>query len=238
MLASSRLRYGLVSVNFSGSVDVQAARRTPVHVAVEQHPQPLGRVEPEVMPALRADAQAGREILVVDDLRARRALDPQPFGHPALVRRRLDRLADLLEPGHYWSIYQRWRAVERCATVGPPVRRHRRAERQVLRHVVPRALAHAPDLPLEIVERLVAPRQIELRRLDDEQRRGGVVEEEVVVGLVQLAHVLVVERRERPGSRARARAGGGAGRRSASAGRSPGRAPARPAPAARRAAGR
>ena len=34
---------------------------------------------PEVMRAFRADLQVGREILVVDGLRAAGALDPQPF---------------------------------------------------------------------------------------------------------------------------------------------------------------
>src|SRR6266545_851970 len=70
------------------------------------------------------------------------------------------------------------------------------ANRSGARHVVARALAHRPELPFEIRERLLAPRQIELRGLDDEERRGVVVEEEVVVRLVQLADVVVAERGE------------------------------------------
>ena len=59
---------------------------------------------------------------------------------------------------------------------------------------------HRPDLPDQIVERLVARLQVDLRRLDDEQRRGRVVEEEVLVGLVQLAEVVVGGDRARRGS--------------------------------------
>ena len=69
-------------------------------VPVEQRPQPLGGGQPEVMAAFRADAEARREVLVVDDLPTGRTLDPESFGHPAFLVRRLDRLADLLEPGH------------------------------------------------------------------------------------------------------------------------------------------
>src|SRR5438034_1263486 len=60
------------------------------------------------------------------------------------------------------------------------------------RDVVPRAGAHRANLLREIVERLVARVGVELRCLDDEQRRAVVVKEEVVVRLVQLAHVVVV----------------------------------------------
>ena len=48
MLASRRLRYGLVSVNFSGSVDVQPVVEF-LPLAVEQRPQPFGGAQPEVM---------------------------------------------------------------------------------------------------------------------------------------------------------------------------------------------
>ena len=105
MLVSSRLRYGLVSVNCSGSVD-RSPRSCSSHVAVEQHRQPLGRADPEVMRALRADAEAGGQILVVDDLRARRALHPEPLGHPALVGRGLDRLRGFLNQAILWRIPQ------------------------------------------------------------------------------------------------------------------------------------
>ena len=47
--------------------------------AVEQHPQPVGRANPEVVPAFRADVEAGGEVLVVDRLRAAGALHPQAF---------------------------------------------------------------------------------------------------------------------------------------------------------------
>src|SRR4051812_19844882 len=61
------------------------------------------------------------------------------------------------------------------------------------RNVVARPASHAAQLLHEIVNRVVSPRRVELRGLDHEQRRGVVVKEEVVVGLVQLTHVLVVE---------------------------------------------
>src|SRR5215212_3661477 len=53
-----------------------------------------------MMGALGADAQAGGKVLVVDDLRARRTLDPEPLRNAALVGGRLDRLTWFLEPGH------------------------------------------------------------------------------------------------------------------------------------------
>ena len=115
--SSSRCRYGLVSVNCSGSVDVRPASCSS-HSPSNSDPQALGRGQPEVMRALRADAEAGREILVVDDLRARRTLDPQPFGHPALVRPRLDRLAVFLEPGHRRRIHHNSRGVLASAEPG------------------------------------------------------------------------------------------------------------------------
>ena len=51
--------------------------------AVEQRAQPIERAHAEVKAAFRADAQVLREILVVENLRAPGALDPQAFGHPA-----------------------------------------------------------------------------------------------------------------------------------------------------------
>ena len=80
--ALRRALYGLVSVN-----DERIGRDQILVVlgplAVEQHAQALGGADPEVMRALRADVEVGREILVVDDLRAAGTLDPQPFGHAA-----------------------------------------------------------------------------------------------------------------------------------------------------------
>src|SRR4029453_15494597 len=53
--------------------------------AVEQGSQAVGSAQPEVVAALRADTQAGSKVLVVDDLRARRALHPESLGNAALV---------------------------------------------------------------------------------------------------------------------------------------------------------
>ena len=74
--------------------------------AVEQRPETVERVHAEVMAALRADAHVLPEILVVEDLRAPGALDPEAFGHPArLCRLGGNSLARLLEPGHMWRLY-------------------------------------------------------------------------------------------------------------------------------------
>ena len=73
-------------------------------LAVVERPKPFRGAQPEVMRALRADAQAGREVLVVDDLPAGWAFDPEPFGHPALLVGWLNGLALLLEPGHSGKI--------------------------------------------------------------------------------------------------------------------------------------
>ena len=59
-----------------------------------------GGTQPEMMRALGADAQAGRKVLVIDDLRAGRALHPETLGNAAFLVRRLYGLAHLLEPGH------------------------------------------------------------------------------------------------------------------------------------------
>src|ERR1700704_6403883 len=56
-------------------------------------------------------------------------------------------------------------------------------------HVIPRAPVETPDLAYEIVHGLVAGLQIELRGFNDEERRRGIMKEEVLVGLVQLADV-------------------------------------------------
>ena len=107
MLAFRRALYGLVSVNGSGSVDIRSLSYS-VHVAVEQHAQALGGADPEVMRALRADVEVGREILVVDrPARSPGHLTHETFGHAArlLLGRRGDRLRGLLEPGHQLSAY-------------------------------------------------------------------------------------------------------------------------------------
>ena len=46
------------------------ARIVLLPLAVKQAAQTIERAEAKMMPALRADAQAGRQILVVDDLGA------------------------------------------------------------------------------------------------------------------------------------------------------------------------
>ena len=69
-------------------------------LTVVEHPQPLRGAQPEVVPAFRADTQASDEILVVDDLRAGGAFDPETFGYPALLVGWLNGLSLLLEPGH------------------------------------------------------------------------------------------------------------------------------------------
>src|SRR5262245_19119698 len=67
---------------------------------IEERAQPIAGANPKMMRALRADARARCQIFVVDDLPAGRTLDPEALGHPALLVRRLDGLALLLEPGH------------------------------------------------------------------------------------------------------------------------------------------
>ena len=70
--------------------ELQRVRRAQVRVeldvllVVEEHPQPLGRRQPEVEAALRADLEVARELLVVEDLAAAVALDPEPFRDLAL----------------------------------------------------------------------------------------------------------------------------------------------------------
>ena len=95
------------------------------------------------------------------------------------------------------------------------------------------------DLLDQIVERLVAGVRIELRGLDDEQRRGVVVKEEMVVRLVQLPQVVVVGLERDGFGVASAGCGrGAAARRSAPADRPRDRAAGRRARADRTAAGR
>ena len=69
------------------------------------------------------------------------------------------------------------------------ITRHERDSRPRDVYCVP--AAHGVDLPNQIVERIVAAGEIELRRLHDEQWRGRVVKEEVLIGLVQLAQVIL-----------------------------------------------
>src|SRR3990167_11317029 len=59
-------------------------------------------------------------------------------------------------------------------------------------YVIPRAGPHGADLLDQIVERFVAGVGVELRGFDDEERRRVVVKEEVMVGLVQFAEILIV----------------------------------------------
>src|SRR4051794_36435694 len=128
------------------------------------------------MAAFRADAEARRQVLVVNHIAAGRTLDPQPFGYPALLAGRLDRLPDLLEPGH--SVELNMGVPAACRRSGPW-------------HVVARSLTHGADLALQVGERLFAPGQVELGGFDDQQRRRAVMKEEVVVGLVQFAQIAI-----------------------------------------------
>jgi len=51
--------------------------------AVKQGTQPLGRADAEVMRAFRADVEALFEVLLVDELCAARALDPETLWNAA-----------------------------------------------------------------------------------------------------------------------------------------------------------
>src|SRR4029077_9907774 len=70
-----------------------------VLLVVEKHPKPLGSREPEVIAAFGTDLEVAGQLLVVEDLPAVLALDPEPFRHlartplPQLLRRLV-----LLEP--------------------------------------------------------------------------------------------------------------------------------------------
>src|SRR5207249_4567602 len=75
----------------------------PILVAplVEQSFQALVGGDPEMVVALGADVGVPEDFLLIDDLLAAVALDPQPLGHPELLPlHRLLGLLDLLEPGH------------------------------------------------------------------------------------------------------------------------------------------
>jgi hypothetical protein len=61
--------------------------------------------------------------------------------------------------------------------------------------VVPGASTHILELPDEVVQCQITPFEIELRGLDDQQRGGSVVIEEVVVCLVQLTQILIIRQR-------------------------------------------
>ena len=61
--------------------------------------------------------------------------------------------------------------------------------------VVPGASTHILELPDEVVQRRITPLEIELGGLDDQQRCGRVVIEEVVVCLVQLTQILIIRQR-------------------------------------------
>src|SRR5712691_7363471 len=60
-------------------------------------------------------------------------------------------------------------------------------------HVVLRALAHAPDLFKEVVDVLRAGDEVDVGGVDDEEGRGRVVEEVVVVGAIDLGQVLLAQ---------------------------------------------
>src|SRR5262245_43432937 len=58
------------------------------------------------------------------------------------------------------------------------------------RYVVTRARGHLLNLPDEVVHGILADVPVELRGLDDEERRGVVMEEEVMIGLVQFLQIV------------------------------------------------
>src|SRR5207249_8659314 len=86
---------------------------TPV---VEQGGEALAGRDAEVIIALGADVGVPEDLLLIDDLLAAVALDPQPLGDlDPLVLDRLFRLADLLEPRYFhdgWVLCGRPRAVK------------------------------------------------------------------------------------------------------------------------------
>ena len=157
---------------------------------VKQRAKAIGGADTEMVGALGADMQVGLEILVVKDLRTVRTLDPQSFGHPAglLSRGGRHRLPGLLKPGHRDTLPQvkSQKSKVKVKSGKPP---RPRSRLQWSGDVVARAPVQRPDLPEQVVDRGVAGGEVELRGLHDQERRGRVVKEEVLVGLVQLTEV-------------------------------------------------
>ena len=133
---------------------------------VEEGGQAFGGAQSEMVRALRADVQAGFEVLLVDQLSAARTLDPQALGDAArfFSRLRRDRLAGLLEPSHSWVLTQfKFQKSKRHAAeslCGLHLAVH--AVPSGTRDVVLRTPAHGVDLPHQVSERVVAAREIEL----------------------------------------------------------------------------
>ena len=67
---------------------------------VEEHRQPVGGAETEVVGALGAHLQIAVEVLLVERLAAVRALDPHALRDTARLLRRSDGFGNALEPGH------------------------------------------------------------------------------------------------------------------------------------------
>ncbi len=145
---------------------------------VEERLQAVAGGHPEMVRTVRTDLQRRHELLVVDDAAAGQALDPEPLRDPARRLGRLDRLARLLEPRHGgmsvvpFAIGYLSSAI--CSQVtGKWLLRSR--------HVVPRS-GVMPDC-LKRSSTGVVPRQVDLRRLHDQQRCRRVVKEVMVVRL-------------------------------------------------------
>ena len=102
MVCCRRWRYGLVSVNCSGSSEIRFGKCSVYRPSSNSARSRSRGADAEMMCALRADVQAFFEIFLVDELSAAGALDPQAFGNPAWFfgGGGCNRLAGLLEPRH------------------------------------------------------------------------------------------------------------------------------------------
>src|SRR5262245_16570890 len=139
-----------------------------VAAVIKERFETLAGADPEVMRALRTDVQAGLEVLVVDELGASGALYPEPLGHTTWFfgRRRGDPLPRLLEPGHLCVLTQfkmqkskmQKRGMTELTPFAPCILHFALRPR----HVVLRAAAHRRHLLHQIVQRVVAAREIEL----------------------------------------------------------------------------
>ena len=72
-----------MSVNWSGSFEVRLAKLFLVAADRQRALSALDGADTEVMRALGADVEGRLEILVVDQLRAARTLDPEALRHAA-----------------------------------------------------------------------------------------------------------------------------------------------------------
>ena len=99
----SSLEPGLVRL---GVLELERVRRRQHAVVfgplvVEERVEAISGAQPEVKRAFRADTEIRDEVLLVEDLHARRALHPQPFGYATgAIGVRFNRLPAPLEPRH------------------------------------------------------------------------------------------------------------------------------------------